>query len=260
MCIRDSFRLRFSATAIPFVSAAGELLCVYLVFKEDKEEAIHVEFTEKTLESDRGKVVFFPFTTKTSYVDRKTFADIIRRFMAWYRGWEPGLDVILVGDNLGAYKNAGLAAEAFRKHFYMSFLLDNTTHWSQPLDWVLFGRLKKFIRILVEEEFFDSGLIKDKQGPSPIDILTQAFLFAFTAPAIKLAFEDTGLVPFNPEKIKSLAAEHHHMEDLALGKCLSDAKARQQQYVDDIVASALPKMIERSKRRREAGDASETGG
>ena len=75
-------------------------------------------------------------------------------------------------------------------------------------------------------------------------------MFAFTAPAIKLAFEDTGLVPFNPEKIKSLAAEHHHMEDLALGKCLSDAKARQQQYVDDIVASALPKMIERSKRRR----------
>ena len=84
------FRMRFSGTALPFVSAAGELLCVYLVFKEDKDGCVKFNYTKETLKSARGKVIFFPFASKTSYVDRVMFTKITRHFMEWYREQEPG--------------------------------------------------------------------------------------------------------------------------------------------------------------------------
>lgn len=161
------FQLRFSATALPFVSAAGELLCVYLVVQEDKDDMVTLGYTETTLEFSRGKVTFFLYSTKSSYVDKATFADIISHFMDWYRAKEPGLDVILVGDNLGSHKNSKLIEEAFAKNFYMLFLLEYTTHWSQALDWILFGRLKKRIRMLVEDDFFDRALCKNRKSPAP---------------------------------------------------------------------------------------------
>lgn len=80
--------------------------------------------------------------------------------------------------------------------------------------------------------------------------MAQAFLWSFSKSAIKAAFKDTGLYPFNPELIKSQAAKHHNLPELAGRNAPKDRAERAQRKVDEIVAQGLPKFTERISRRR----------
>jgi hypothetical protein len=87
-------------------------------------------------------------------------------------------------------------------------LVEHTSHWSQPLDNLLFATLKKNdVRINRRKEVQTSILPRDfgfdyRHCSSIIEE-------GFTSHVIEASFEGVGLYPFSPSRMKQLALENY---------------------------------------------------
>jgi hypothetical protein len=91
---------------------------------------------------------------------------------------------------------------------FQTFFVLNTSHWSQPLDNLLFARLKQEIYNSVQEHSFLQVFVEESMFFF-IDEVMEATKKAFTFQAIQHSFEITGLWPFSLTKIWKLAEINH---------------------------------------------------
>jgi len=151
--------------------------------------------------------------TKTGYVNGETFKLIIAKFVELWTLQQPGLDVLLFGDQLGIHRQVEVVEEALKKKVYMWSLPANTSHFLQPLDGQPFGLFKKEVTILSDEKIVDDLLTDHSTRDANLLAAYAAERKAFTKPVIVGAFKDVGLYPFDPERIKHLAKENTGIEE-----------------------------------------------
>jgi hypothetical protein len=199
-------------TYIPFISATGELLTSYFIFSvkfnEDGEADVPIELPSvfsRTRSGMKPPVIFF---NDKGYLNKVNFPKIIDHFTSVWKQNHPGLDCCLIGDNLKTHRNVEVIKKALNNGVYMNFLVQNTTHWSQPLDNLLFARLKQEIKSLAENLAY-LQMFTEKHVFSLVDVVLEAAHKAFTHDTVMSAFKSTGLVPFNHDKIEELARKNH---------------------------------------------------
>mmetsp|Transcript_12454 Transcript_12454/g.19041 ORF Transcript_12454/g.19041 Transcript_12454/m.19041 type:complete len:131 (-) Transcript_12454:179-571(-) len=97
------------------------------------------------------------FFTEKGYIDNPTFDLIMDDFSLYWNAIYPGLECLCFGDNLGAHRQIPVIHKALKRGVLLiCYLVAHTSHWSQPLDDVLFGN---FLRngLCIFKVFFQRG-------------------------------------------------------------------------------------------------------
>ena len=99
-------------------------------------------------------------------------------------------------------------SKAFEKQVSLCFLVTHTSHWSQPLDNLLFVSLKQQVTNIMSEHAH-LQMFSQTNVFSFIDFVLQDVKKAFTAKTIAKVFKETGLFPFSEKKILQLVKKNH---------------------------------------------------
>lgn len=120
----------------------------------------------------------------------------------------PGLACVVLCDNLEVHKCEEVVKVCHNSLVQLYYLPPNTTHFLQPLDDVLFAVYKDQLSLLADK-------IKENLGPTrhaSLDILSAihpyAVAKAFTKERIVESFKNTGIFPFNEQRIRDLARQN----------------------------------------------------
>jgi hypothetical protein len=171
---------------------------------ENGEADVPIDIPSIFVHTWKGMAAPHIFFNESGYLNSESFPQIIDHFIRTWKLKHPGLHCCLLGDNVSAHRDLKVIKKGLDNGVYLNFLVKNTTHWSQPLDNLLFARLKqeivKIVRQLTWLQIFcEDGLF------SLIDIILTAAVEAFTVKAVMKAFCDTGFVPYNRAIIEDLA-------------------------------------------------------
>jgi len=187
-------------TYLPFVGANGEVLASYFILSVKFDENGDSETTltlpsvfSRTRNGMASPVIFY---NETGYLNGEIFFQIIDHFITIWTKQYPGLHCCLIGDNLAAHRDLKLIKKGLENGIYMTYLPAGTTHWSQPLDNLLFARLKQEVGTLARQISF-CQYFTDEILFSLVDIVLLAAKKAFTSRTILRSFEECGLWPLD---------------------------------------------------------------
>jgi hypothetical protein len=186
-------------TLIPFVSADGRHIATFYVFK--KSARGNVVF----LSEDRSPVKrFFLFTDSGSIV-KSTFVEIVHKFCVLWQEEHPGLECVVVGDQVSSHQDPTVIEYAFQRKIMMLLLPANTSHFTQPLDNIVFAVLKQHFKRKAALASFESQFEIESNQELLFDALYHAEARALTPTSIRRAFQECGIFPFRPDIIQARA-------------------------------------------------------
>jgi hypothetical protein len=205
-------------TFLPFVSASGELLVSYFIlstkFDEKNEISRPLILPSSFSKTRNGPAAPKIFFSDTGYLNGEIWSLIMEDFANVWEQRHPGLHCCLIGDNLAIHRDLFVLKKALDKGIFLTFLVAGTTHWSQPLDNLIFACLKRKIHELASDlselQMFTSECLF-----SLVDIVLRASNNTFTWKIVSKAFCETGLVPLNVAKIEELARLNHDPSNVA---------------------------------------------
>lgn len=197
---------------LPFVSADGNLIASYLIIRSKFDDAgksvvniVLPAMFSRTRQGFPPPVLFF---NDTGYLNGEIFSQVMEDFCKTWITLHPGLQCAIIGDNLSIHKDLKVIKEMYQKGLHMTFLPAETTHWSQPLDNLLFARFKQEVSKILQKISWLQSFTSDDLF-SLLDIVQTAAKRAFTPKTIMKAFSNTGLYPLDAAKIEELAALNH---------------------------------------------------
>jgi hypothetical protein len=144
-------------------------------------------------------------------LDKEAFLLAIKEFISWKQDQIPGLEVMLQMDRLDCHFTVQVTTQLTSALIYPMWPPGGTTAFLQPLDSIAFGNLAKTIDKFREKcwERGESVILRTVQ--SEVSCLCNQ---CFTPAVIKSSFAKTGICPWNPELICSLAKEATGNKDL----------------------------------------------
>lgn len=140
--------------------------------------------------------------TPTGFINGEVFEEIMEVFAGTWGNLHPGLKCLLYCDNLPIHRNSEVLRK-FQQILDMQYLPPNTSHFTQPLDDLVFAIYKSQLRRLADK--LRNALRHTEETMTPTQILTavttEAENLAFRPDKIKKSFRNTGIFPWNPEVI-----------------------------------------------------------
>ena len=125
----------------------------------------------------------------------------------------PGLDAIVYCDNLAVHRQPTHLQWAKDHHVNFNFLPPHTSHFLQPLDDLLFAVYKSQLNLLARRLNSALSMKADDEDELSNAMLSAAHHIAiskaFSKKRIIKSFDNTGIFPFNKEKI--LARAHQNI-------------------------------------------------
>lgn len=231
-------------TYLPFVQADGNVFMSFYIFptKFNKTKKVKEATCFSYGESESVKPswpVHYAFT-KSSYMTKTLFKRVVATFTQRWRekyGDEPAF---LIGDQAPCHKDDEIAKEALINNVHLLFLPPNTTHFLQPLDNVPFAHFKRFFQGQ-QKTFLSSKPFKPQQQlRSWMGEVHKAECESFRSKEIIHAFRETGIEPFDPEKIRQRA------------KAFTKPEVPQRSERDDMILKHLEEFMERTMSQEQA--------
>ena len=159
-------------------------------------------------------VRYYAYTT-SGYSNRALHALIMKKFCKIWTSWHQTAICWLFGDQLAAHKSAETVKACMDERVMCWLLPANTLHFLQPLDDKIFARFKQVLK--------SNGKLVGK-GSTAAELTATSALYhaayeaeriAFTDKVIICAFENTGLYPFNLQRIMSLTMDNLGKKEVA---------------------------------------------
>jgi len=129
------------------------------------------------------------------------------------------------------------------KGIHMAFFAPLTTHFSQPLDSTPFAKLKPLVYALLEKKLFNPQLLGKSTKRTTIAEAQDAAIQTFTTSIIKSGFFETGIWPWRPKKLMSLAQEQ-------LTKEMADEKQPEAQKLAIAMTRSLIEQVKDEEEQR----------
>ena len=211
---------------VSFVSASGSILMSVWIFKassvsEENDDCLldakfHVESQSRNL---RGSWKRFYAFTASGYSNRELHGKIMAEFGKIWVDEHPTDYCWLFGDQLAAHKCPQTVEKCLEQRVMSWLLPANTSHFLQPLDDKIFANFKQKLRTSGEKIAVGHTLSPDELAVALYHAGYEAERSTFTERVIKRAFENTGLWPFNPDRILELTENN-------MGKIDGDSKSK----------------------------------
>ena len=215
-----------------FVTALGEnFLAVYNLKAPMKGDTLLVNAKVPASQPERGAARHRIFMhSECGYFDKSSMEHAMTMFSKFWCAAYPGLNCVLIGDQLAAHKQTHVIKALADKRIFCCLMPTNTSHFLQPLDNMPFAALKKAWTATTESISFAAAVGAQKLASGDLLPLAIASESAMTSAVIKAGFRNTGLCPWNPKLIRKLAANNVGRFDLpieptAVELCASAASA-----------------------------------
>ena len=187
-------------TLVPFISADGGVFMSFYVIKDKKE----AQFKQVIPKESKGRASWPRqyAMTKSGFVGKPLWREIMYAFEREYHLIHPGLDCIVFMDNCAVHRDDfldltdlqnNLILDLACKGVWVYFLPPNTTAWLQPLDDVCFGNLKRVLGEERERVCFEAALYRNADGKLDLQGCYTSEEQAFTPGVIKRSWVNTGM-------------------------------------------------------------------
>lgn len=196
---------------VMFICADGSVVMSVFILpcgEADEDGFVDVDFTVPSEDHSSRKSWprFFMFS-KSSYTNTELHGLIIEKFCDIWNQLYPGLHCFLFGDELACHYNPGIMKMALLHGVHSWMFPPCCSHFLQPLDDVCFAAFKRAISTMINKVQFRALL----EGIAIHDELYKAVYQCerevFTPRLIKRAFKNTGIFPYQPERIMELARQ-----------------------------------------------------
>ena len=94
-------------------------------------------------------------SSATGYITIDLFDRIMDAFISWWTQGHPGVDCLLICDNLAIHKNKAIVAKAEHRGVHLLTIMPGSSHWFQVHDQEPFAELKKSLIIIFYDVFAD---------------------------------------------------------------------------------------------------------
>jgi len=159
-------------------------------------------------------------SSESGYITLPLFRCVMEHFTKWWNESFPDLECYLICDNLRIHTNKSIVEFAKTKGVHIITIMPGTSHWFQVHDQKPFGTLKKKMAIR-RNQFSRAPLLPSKAMKDfMMGIYSLVEKEAFAPHIIIKSFEDVGLYPWCPEKIRDLCREHCPPPSQLNGSCV----------------------------------------
>jgi len=199
------------ASLLTFAAANGSIfMSVYVLkakFDEEGGSDVNFALQRATKVTRRSWPRFFTWTD-TGFVNAELFGKIIDLVTEEWTTRNPGLPLLLFGDQCSAHMSAETLERALRRAVYLFFLTANASHFLQPLDAEPFACFHHLLRATNESYVFDAILSGHATRNALLAAAYHSERRAFTPQVVSKAFITTGLWPLNPKVVLDRAFEN----------------------------------------------------
>jgi len=237
------------ASLLSFVAADGSVfLSVYVLkanFGEDDRSPINFTL-EPALQASLQSWPRFCCRTDTGYLNADLFGRMVDLAAAEWRVRNPGLPLLLFRDQCSAHMSTETLQRALPLNFFLFFLVENSSHFLQPLDAAPFGCFHRSLRVYNDQYVWDALMTGESMRGA---LLAAAYHFerrAFTPAVVKGAFKTTGLWPFDSAVVLARARE-----SLGIADDGGSARAQAAAMASEVLSEARQRVS--SGKRRESG-------
>lgn len=200
------------ATLLTFVSPNGKCFASFYILKAgNSEQELQSKLTpyypNKCYYVRGSSRRFFCFTKK-GYVVKDVFNDIMKKFVEIWTSENAGMHCYVFGDQLEAHKDFETVKMCYEKNVFMWSLPANTSHFLQPLDNLCFAVLKSKFKSKLYELNLRHYLTNSNIRQELFAAMYEAEEESMIPSVIKSSFKNTGIYPFDPEKIRKLTNDN----------------------------------------------------
>lgn len=184
-------------TLIPFISAEGNVEISYYIVKDSQEQSFSNVIPRE--DRRRGSWKRKYAMTKSGYVNKAVFQEMLLDFRDHWSARYPGLHCLIFMDNCSSHRSDSTELDdsfmlsMASQGIWIYYLPPNTTSWLQPLDNAAFGLFKITLGRRREEICFAAALLHNQDGALDLQDAVDAETRAFTPRVIKKSWRSTGL-------------------------------------------------------------------
>jgi len=146
--------------------------------------------------------------SRTGYLTIGLFKRIMQEFINWWKIVNPGLECFLICDNLRVHCSDSIVKAAKAQGIHLINIMSGSSHWFQVHDDLPFATLKKKMKSLKNRILYPISAQTKARRRALMKIFYDAEREAFAPTIIRKAFDNVGLWPWNPEKIRQHCKEH----------------------------------------------------
>lgn len=198
---------------------------------EDEEFEMEVPIRLRKLRSMGGARNYIYVFTKSGYMNSDTWRIAIEEFSRICKDELPGLLIYLLTDNLEFHRTMDHLKMAIELGIFQFFLPPNCSHLFQPLDDLLFAIFKSTLRIEASKFRWERTLHNIDQKHILLRVCPDSERKAFTRDHVIKSWDNCGVWPFQPEKMRELAAKN-------AGTATESTKATNPESIEDLAKSA----------------------
>jgi hypothetical protein len=200
-----SARTKQTFSFVPFVSAAGEMLMMFVVIGVGKgkkdgdiDEVIELPWHNDT-RNDYPRYYAF---NETGYMNNALWEACVKKFTERWNQQNPGLHCALFADRLGSHMQPEVVLWCEKCGVHLILLPPHTSHFLQALDNLPFATVKSILMCLRNVIAFGPDLqMLSRHNP----LLARAYEVekeAFTKQIISGGWQNVGLYPFNIDLLR----------------------------------------------------------
>jgi hypothetical protein len=147
----------------------------------------------------------FYLVTPTGRIRGEDWDLIFRRFVEIVKPWIGARSAILYLDNLGSHITSNSLSTSLDNDITLLFLPPNTTHLLQPLDDLAFSTFKTSLKSSMRHYMCSDGFSVESFTQVMLQLSYETMIHGLTREIVQKSFYNTGIFPFNSDKIKDKA-------------------------------------------------------
>ena len=186
------------ATFLPFHSPSG-LLCSFFVLPLENSGEAQLMIHKASAVTRSSIPTYFGFTP-SGYINSDIWLEIIKVFHREMQYSAPKKRIILFLDRLNIHLSNDSVSYCIDNNIDLVYFPVGSTHLLQPADNKLFASFKKAIR----NEYHKRTTTMPRGRSIPLEItkIAQDMVSRITPAIVKSSWQDTGIYPYFPEKIR----------------------------------------------------------
>jgi ACT domain-containing protein len=187
------------------------------------------------------------YRTDSGELEQEDFMHIMDEFALLWNSLHPGLALYLFLDQSIKHAAAYTVKHMFKRNIHICFLPSDTSHFLQPLNSVPFAALKNEFRQLTQK-YARHALSGSSSTKRFLNMAIQAHLQSLKSSVIKRGFRETGILPFDTEKILRNATDPSRKDPLPLDWSQNQLETTIQSAVSKVIDLPAPQQEQRKRK------------
>jgi len=202
---KQSLKRGNTLTMMPFITTEGKvLMSVYIISSKREDNQVEMNLKKLGRSSRKSWPRFYAFT-ESGMMIADLWKEIMLVFQREMDMKTPGVSYAVLQDRLGCHTNAENVMEMKKIGIHTVLLPANTLHFLQSLDSFPFANFKNALTSESRKNLNAAWISKKSILDLMLEIAPQVEEEAFQPSTLISAFRETGIFPFDPEKIRANA-------------------------------------------------------